>query len=68
MSITRPAALSDSMLGRYVDIGAELLGLQLSPASRQEVIDNLRVLHTRAQEFTDIELDDALEPAPVFRL
>jgi hypothetical protein len=43
-------------------------GLTLDEISLQAVVANLRLLAARAEEFTGIELPDALDPLPLLRL
>ncbi len=54
--------------GILVDVLSRVLDLDLTPASREEVIRNLLVLNERAATFCNVPLDESLEPAPVFRL
>ena len=51
----------------YVEAGCALLGLQLDPAWRSGVVDNLRVLMAQGATLLDPALPDEADPAPVFR-
>jgi hypothetical protein len=51
----------------YVDQTAALMGLHLTPESRQGVIDNLERIRIIAQQVNDFPLPVALEAAPEFK-
>ena len=50
-----------------VDAMAPLLGLTLTPESRAQAILHLRIAVSQAELLLSAGLDDADEPAPVFR-
>jgi hypothetical protein len=50
-----------------VDAMAPLLGLTITPESRAETIQQLRVAAQQAELLLSALLDDCAEPAPVFR-
>jgi hypothetical protein len=50
-----------------VDAMAQLLGLTITPESRAETIQQLRVAAQQAELLLSAPLDDCAEPAPVFR-
>jgi len=45
---------------------ARLVGLAIPPRYAQGVATQLAALQTQAQLVMDLELDEAIEPAPVF--
>ncbi|MFT3906861.1 MAG: DUF4089 domain-containing protein [Steroidobacteraceae bacterium] len=63
-----PESSATDPVATFVDSAAALLQLKLAPDSRAEVIANLRLLQARAAEFSELPLDEGIEPAPVFRL
>ncbi len=66
--MTPSAAIElEAALDTWLDASAQLAGLELTPASRAVVRDNLALLLTLATRFTDTALEPDLEPAPVFR-
>lgn len=52
-------------IGRPVDEAAEAVGLAIAPQYRAAVIVNYELACTRP--LLEVELDDDLTPAPVFR-
>jgi hypothetical protein len=63
--VTEPSAAA---IEAHADAAARLLGLDLSPESREAVIANLRVLTRLARVFEGEPLDPHADPLPVFRL
>jgi hypothetical protein len=49
-----------------VDAMTPLLGLTLTPESREETIVHLRIAAEQAEKLLSVSLDDREEPAPVF--
>ena len=54
-------------LERLVDEAAKALGLPIAPEYRDKVIVNYERSLAIAQPLLEVELDDELTPAPVFR-
>ena len=54
-------------IARLVDEGAKAIGLPIAPDSRDKVILNYERSLAIARPLLDLELDDELSPAPVFR-
>jgi hypothetical protein len=54
-------------LGRLVDEAAKAIGLPIAPAYREKVMLNYERSMTIARPLLEVELDDELTPAPVFR-
>ena len=54
-------------LERLVDEAAKALGLPIAPEYRDKVIVNYERSLVIAQPLLEVELDDELTPAPVFR-
>lgn len=54
-------------VARLVDEGAKAIGLPIAPEYRPNVIVNLERAIAIAQPLLDVELDDELTPAPVYR-
>lgn len=54
-------------IGKWVDEAARAIGLPIAPQYRANVIVNLERSRAIVQPLLDIELDDELTPAPVFR-
>ena len=54
-------------IARLVDEGAKAIGLPIAPESRDKVILNYERSLAIARPLLDLELDDELSPAPVFR-
>jgi len=52
---------------RWVDEGAKAVGLPIAPAYRANVILNVERSLAIARPLLELELDDELTPAPVFR-
>ncbi len=50
----------------YIDQAAGVVGLEITPAQRPGVIENLERLAAVARLVTDFPLPDDLEAAPVF--
>jgi Protein of unknown function (DUF4089) len=54
-------------IGRLVDEAARAIGLEIAPEYRDNVILNVERSLAIAQPLLDIDLDDELTSAPVFR-
>jgi hypothetical protein len=54
-------------IGRLVDEAAKAIGLPIAPEYRANVLVNYERSLAIAQPLLDVELDDELTPAPVFR-
>jgi hypothetical protein len=54
-------------IARWVDEGAKAIGLPIAPEYRANVILNVERSLAIAQPLLDVELDDGLTPASVFR-
>lgn len=54
-------------IARWVDEGARAIGLPLPAESRDKVILNVERSLAIARPLLDLELEDELTPAPVFR-
>lgn len=54
-------------VARLVEEGARLIGLEIAPEYRANVLLNVERSMTIARPLLDVELDDDLLPAPVFR-
>ena len=54
-------------VGRLVDEAAKALGLPIAPEYRANVIVNVERSLAIARPLLEVELDDELTPAPVFR-
>lgn len=54
-------------VGRLVDEGAKAIGLPIAPEYRPNVILNVERALTIVQPLLEVELDDELTPAPVYR-
>ncbi|TAJ88068.1 DUF4089 domain-containing protein [Reyranella sp.] len=54
-------------VARLVDEAAKAIGLPIAPEYRANVILNVERSITIAQPLLDVELDDELTPAPVYR-
>ncbi len=54
-------------VARLVEEGARLIGLEIAPEYRASVLLNVERSMTIARPLLDVELDDDLLPAPVFR-
>jgi hypothetical protein len=54
------------MIEEYVDATARLLGLEILPAHRPEVIRNFNLLMSHARGFLEFPLDERTEMASVF--
>ena len=54
-------------IARLVDEGAKAIGLPIAPDSRDKVILNYERSLAIAKPLLDLDLDDELSPAPVFR-
>jgi hypothetical protein len=54
-------------IGRLVDEQAKAIGLPIAPQYRDKVILNYERSLAIAQPLLEVELDDDLTPAPVFR-
>jgi hypothetical protein len=54
-------------IARWVDEGAEAIGLPIAPEYRANVILNVERSLAIVQPLLAVELDDELTPAPVFR-
>jgi hypothetical protein len=54
-------------VARLVDEAAKAIGLPIAPEYRANVILNVERSIAIAQPLLDVELDDALTPAPVYR-
>lgn len=57
----------DEKAGAVVDAMLPMLGLQIDPAWRPEIIANLRVNARMAKRMLDFPLEDELDVAPVFK-
>ena len=54
-------------IARWVDEGAKAIGLPIAPEYRANVILNVERSLAIAKPLLDLDLDDELTPAPVFR-
>ena len=54
-------------IAKLVDEAAKAIGLPIAPGSRDKVILNYERSLAIAKPLLDLELDDELSPAPVFR-
>ena len=54
-------------IGLLVDEAAKAIGLPIAPEYRANVIVNYRALAADRQPLLEVELDDELTSAPVFR-
>jgi hypothetical protein len=54
-------------IGRLVDEAAKAIGLEIAPQYRADVILNVERSLAIARPLLDVELDDELTSAPVFR-
>jgi hypothetical protein len=54
-------------IARWVDEEAKAIGLPIAPEYRDKVILNVERSLAIAQPLLEVELDDALTPAPVFK-
>lgn len=54
-------------IARLVDEGAKAIGLPIAPEYRPNVILNVERALTIVQPLLEVELDDELTPAPVYR-
>ena len=54
-------------VARWLDEGAKAIGLAIAPEYRANVILNLERSLAIAQPLLEVELDDELTPAPVYR-
>jgi hypothetical protein len=54
-------------VARMVEEGAKAIGLTIAPEYRANVILNIERSLAIAQPLLEVELDDQLTPAPVFR-
>jgi len=54
-------------VARLVDEAAKAIGLPIAPEYRANVILNVERSIAIAQPLLDVELDDVLTPAPVYR-
>ena len=54
-------------IARWVDEGAKAIGLPIAPEYRANVILNVERSLAIAKPLLDVELDDGLTPASVFR-
>ena len=54
-------------VARWVDEGAKAIGLSIAPEYRANVIVNVERSLVIARPLLEVELDDELTPAPVFR-
>jgi hypothetical protein len=52
---------------QWVDEGAKAIGLTIAPQYRANLIVNVERSLMIVQPLLDVELDDELTPAPVFR-
>jgi hypothetical protein len=59
--------MTDGELGAWVDSAARGLGLEILPGQRAEVLMNFARLASMAALVNALELDETVEPAPVFR-
>ena len=59
--------LDDHAAGAVVDAALPMLGLAIDPAWRPAIVANLKATANAARLVLDFPLDDAVEPAPVFR-
>lgn len=50
----------------WIDAGAAMLGLPVTPSNRQQVADNLERLAAIAARLDAVELEPEVEPLPVF--
>jgi hypothetical protein len=58
---------SEDDLAASLDATAKLLGLEVAPAWRSEVLVHMKVIAAAAQLLTGFPLDEEAAPAPVFR-
>ncbi len=65
MAAGAPPAAAE--LEAHLDAATALLGLQIDPESRASVLGHLAATLQAARFVAAFPLDDALEPAPVFR-
>ena len=54
-------------VARWVEEGAKAIGLDIAPEYRANVILNVERSLVIARPLLEVELDDELTPAPVFR-
>jgi hypothetical protein len=54
-------------LGRLIDEAAKAIGLPIAPEYRDKVLLNYERSMVIAKPLLEVELDDELTPAPVFR-
>ena len=54
-------------IGRFVDEAAQTIGLEIAPQYRDNVILNVERSLAIAQSLLEVDLDDELTSAPVFR-
>jgi hypothetical protein len=54
-------------VARWVDEGAKAIGLPIAPEYRANVILNVERSLLIAQPLLEVELDDELTPAPMYR-
>jgi hypothetical protein len=59
--------LTEDAAGAVVDAFVPLLGIAIAPEWREAVTANVRATAAAARLVLDFPLDDAVEPAPVFR-
>ncbi|WP_246725408.1 DUF4089 domain-containing protein [Beijerinckia sp. L45] len=57
----------DAALGGYIDAAAPMLGLIVAADWRPDVLLHLKAITAAARLVQAYPLDDALEPAPVYR-
>jgi hypothetical protein len=50
----------------FVAATAPLIGVDLTPGSRAQVVLHLKIAADLAAKLEEVELDDEAEPAPVF--
>ncbi len=59
--------LTDEAAGAVVDAMIPLLGIPMAPEWRDAVAANVKATAAAAALVLEVPLDDAVEPAPVFR-